>query len=259
MSGNIKVIKTGNNYEQINKSIIYDKAIDTTTLGFFCRVITLSEKWQLNITGLTTILKMSREKVQKCIKQLEERGYLKREKVQGKNGQFCGWDYAFFNMSNVIAGDGENRQPENTDIGENRLSENPSVYIETGNNIETNNSNIERKIYKEEIVKEEYDLSFVSDEFRPAVNKWLEYKKERRERYKSTSSVKVFYNNLLKYSGNNPAKALEVVDQSIGNNYSGIFELKTKNASSFNGTTPTNGRASSRVPVGKKRVYTSTI
>lgn len=73
------------------------------------------------------------------------------------------------------------------------------------------------------------ELDFVSEEFREAFSLWLDYKKERKEKYKSPRSLKICYNNLVKLSGNNPAVAIEIVNQSIANNWAGLFALKIEN------------------------------
>ena len=52
---------------------------------------------------------------------------------------------------------------------------------------------------------------------------------QRREKYKVQSSLMQCYKNLLKHSNNNPDMARLVVEQSIGNNYAGLFPLKQQN------------------------------
>lgn len=69
---------------------------------------------------------------------------------------------------------------------------------------------------------------FVSPEFTDAFSTWLEYKRERKESYKSEKSLKAAYSKLLKLSGNNPCIASEIVEQSMANNWAGLFELKTE-------------------------------
>jgi hypothetical protein len=58
------------------------------------------------------------------------------------------------------------------------------------------------------------------------LNIWLEYKKERREAYKSVSSIKVFCRNLIGLSNGEYLLAEKIINQSIGNNYAGIFTIK---------------------------------
>lgn len=88
---------------------------------------------------------------------------------------------------------------------------------------------------KEEEIKEEkskvkksneFDFSFVQPEFIETFSMWLQYKKERRENYKSQMSLEQSYKLLLKHSENNPKLATEVVNQTIGNNWAGLQPLK---------------------------------
>ena len=94
--------------------------------------------------------------------------------------------------------------------------------------------NKNKKEYIEKIISlfpsfSEFDLNFITKDFADAFTLWLEYKKDRRESYKSDKSLKICFNNLVKLSNNDPAIAVQVVENSIGNNYSGLFELKNKN------------------------------
>lgn len=70
------------------------------------------------------------------------------------------------------------------------------------------------------------NLSFVSDEYQKTFAFWLEYKKDRRENYKSEKSLKACYNKLVKLSKGNPAVASQIIDEAIANNWAGFFELK---------------------------------
>lgn len=58
---------------------------------------------------------------------------------------------------------------------------------------------------------------------------WLMYKKERNEGYKSVSSIKVFCRNLIGLSNGEYLLAEQIINQSIGNNWAGIFALKNNN------------------------------
>ena len=73
------------------------------------------------------------------------------------------------------------------------------------------------------------NLDFVSEGFKSTFQLWLDYKRERKESYKSEKSLKIAYNQLVKLSGNNPDTAKLIVEQSIASNWQGLFELKNKN------------------------------
>lgn len=70
------------------------------------------------------------------------------------------------------------------------------------------------------------DLSFVAPEYLEIFTEWLEYKKARRETYKTAMSLKKCYSHMLNLAGNDIQTAKLIVEQSIACNYAGMFELK---------------------------------
>ncbi|MDR2057654.1 MAG: hypothetical protein LBP83_05125 [Dysgonamonadaceae bacterium] len=70
------------------------------------------------------------------------------------------------------------------------------------------------------------DFSFVEKTFKTPFGDWLEYKKGRSETYKTQKSLQACYRKLKKLSGDNPVKAAEIVEESMSNNWAGLFEPK---------------------------------
>lgn len=64
---------------------------------------------------------------------------------------------------------------------------------------------------------------------RPQMDKWLNYKKSRGERYKTEQSLMVCAKKLHELSGGNALTADAIVEQSIASNYAGLFPLKQQN------------------------------
>lgn len=77
-----------------------------------------------------------------------------------------------------------------------------------------------------EIDNNKIDLSFVDYEYLESFELWLEYKKEKKQSYKSQKSLEICYRNLLKISNNDPETASQIISNSIANNYSGLFPIK---------------------------------
>lgn len=73
--------------------------------------------------------------------------------------------------------------------------------------------------------KKELDLSFVPEDFLPIIERWAGYKQERKQAY-TQSGIEACYHKLLELSNTNPAIAMAVIEQSIANNWAGLFELK---------------------------------
>lgn len=64
--------------------------------------------------------------------------------------------------------------------------------------------------------------------FDKIMSEWLEYKKSIKHQYKNEISVRKCYQNLLKMSNNDPVIAQEIVDQSVGNGWIGLFPLRRR-------------------------------
>jgi hypothetical protein len=76
--------------------------------------------------------------------------------------------------------------------------------------------------------KKDFDFSFVEVDFEKVFFDWLEYKKQRKESYKSQKSLQACYNNLKELSGGDSETANTIVEKSMANNWAGLFELKDK-------------------------------
>ena len=72
------------------------------------------------------------------------------------------------------------------------------------------------------------DLVIVDEPMQEVVDTWLQYKKEKGQSYKPTG-FKTFYKKLCELSGNNPQVAMAIIEQSMQNNYAGIFPLRNNN------------------------------
>lgn len=84
----------------------------------------------------------------------------------------------------------------------------------------------DNKQEKEKLKKEKVESFGEYEYLRPVLERWLEYKAERRECYKSLQSIKVLAKKLDSLSGHSIAAANEIVEQSIANNWAGLFPLR---------------------------------
>lgn len=89
-----------------------------------------------------------------------------------------------------------------------------------------NNKNNKNNKNEEIKGKSGFDLSFITPEFESCFTKWLNYKKEIKDSYKTQIGVEQAYKNLIKISGNNKTTAELIINNSIGNEYKGLFQLK---------------------------------
>ena len=80
--------------------------------------------------------------------------------------------------------------------------------------------------------KSKLDMSIVAPNMIKPVETWLAYKKEKAQSYKPTG-FKTFYKKLCELSGNNPQVAMAIIEQSMQNNYAGIFPLRNNNNNNY--------------------------
>lgn len=82
--------------------------------------------------------------------------------------------------------------------------------------------------------KAELDLSFVGDYYRDVFEYWLNYKKERNQKY-TQSGAELCFRKLLQLSGGDRGKMIAIIEQSVSNNWAGLFELKNNGRYNQNG------------------------
>jgi hypothetical protein len=88
------------------------------------------------------------------------------------------------------------------------------------------------------------------EELSKLVEKWIGYRKSIKKPFKSQDSLDAFVKHLRQLSGNDYQKADAIIEQSIANQWQGVFELKQKsNAGSNNSQLPVD--ASQIVNYGK--------
>lgn len=204
--------KKNDNYTVVSNVFLKDKNLSIKAKGFLAVVMGLPEDWDFSINGICSILKEGKTAIYNTINELKELGYCKVTVCRDeKTKMITGNDYSFFEEPNFDDLDLENPHTENLNAGN-------DTQLSTYNN-KKNNETITDKIKKQ-------ISDFVSVNFIDVMVEWLLYKKDRRESYSSKKSLIACYNKLYNLSGGSPEKASKIVEQSMANNWAGLFELK---------------------------------
>lgn len=139
-------------------------------------------------------------------------------KREGSGRKINGSDNSSFNQ--------DENQLDNQDENQDGNQDFSSSFKDIKNKSNKDNKDIKKENIKE---KKELDLSFCDSQFLELINKWLKYKKEKKQSY-TQMGIEMFYKKLLTLSNNNLSVASEIINNSIANNYAGIFELKNKSS-----------------------------
>lgn len=167
-TGNIYIVEAQDDFKRVHKSIIENSAIDCETLGIYARIIVLGLKWNLNIKGLSTHLKLSDTRIRKAINLLEKEGYIVRTAVKQESGRFSGWDYKVFpypvpEEQRSAAGKPTSQKSDTPKNGHDRLPTTP--LTDMTENGEDNNNKLKEPIdLNKKETKENIESSAPSDE-----------------------------------------------------------------------------------------------
>jgi len=159
----------------------------------------------------------SRGKVLRFLNDLEKNSMI----VQQKNNvtsiiSICKYrDYQLNDTTESATGDTADGQQtvQQTDINNNDNNDNNKK----SDSVKVKNNSDKIKVY----------LKYVTDdEWKSPVETWLNYKRERGQLYKTEKSFSSFLKTVKKESENNPAAFKTAVEESIKNNWAGVFPKK---------------------------------
>lgn len=220
-------------YQTIPRKLIFDNKISDRARFLYCYMASKPNDWDFYLKPMATELGYSIETLRKYINELIANGWLVKGKQENENGIFGAVEY-------TLKANRDLPKTENTEAEKFRHGKNPTQHnkdsLHSIDNIDNKDSNKEKEDNKlsskkkkdNQDVLSQYDVSVIPSEFIEVVRDWCQYKKERNERYKTQSSFLSMVKRLIKLSNNNVDKAKEIVEQSIANNYAGLFELKQR-------------------------------
>ena len=188
----------------------------------------------------TTLRQMAKDnefstwRVSSMLKELKTLGACQTETKQKPNNgkstlSIC--NYEFYNKT-LGACQTETKQKPNN--GKSTLSIcNYEFYNKTlgACQTETKQKPNENQTKKKVIKKNSFDYSFVEPDLQKPFEEWLKYKRSKNQMYKRQCDLELCYKKLKKYSDGNAEKAALIIEQSMTNNWSGLFELKTSTPS----------------------------
>jgi len=198
----------------VPNDLINNPEISFKAKGIFAYLNSKPDNWDFSVERIAAQVKEGIDSIRAGIQELESFGYLKRIKHQNEKG-FWEIDYMLFE-----APTGEESHLGKSNEGKSYLGK-------------SNEGKHPKQYNKEYINKYNPPLSPLGKNeevdfmgLREAVELWLKYKAEKKQNYKSSSSVMIMIKKLHKFSGGDPEIAMQIIEESIANNYQGFFELK---------------------------------
>ena len=107
------------------------------------------------------------------------------------------------------------------------VEQNPTKDIKINERIEeerkTTNNRLSSLIPQGEGSNLGIGLGFVEDSFKEPFMKWLQYKKDKKQPYRSQVAIEACYKHMQELSLNQSKTAMDIVNRSIANNYNGLI------------------------------------
>ena len=217
-------VEKNTNYTTMCNEHLKDMNLSLKAKGLLSIMLSLPDEWHYSVKGLKAICKESINTINGILQELEENGYLLRNRIYC-NGKISEWEYVIFESKEKKKLYLENLDIKNEDI-ENQDIENEDVYKYTKQSstkgLSTKKSNT--KGYKETYVSV-IDSYTQNEELKQALNDFVEMRKAGQKAMFTVSALKRNLTKLDTLAVNDGAK-IDIVNQSIEYTYKGFYPLK---------------------------------
>ena len=246
-----KINKT-ENYTIIANTHLKERKMSLKSKGLLTLMLSLPDDWNYSLKGLVSLCSESESAIKSSLQELKKFGYLRIQKIAPKKGSGK-FEYIYEIFESPLKKEERqrvNKKVENLQLenqpDENVTIENLKVENQPVENLQLENQpdilSTKQSRTKELNTKEKKDrtknlLNYIEtleidSEKKEIFKEWVEYKKEKNQ-YKNTKSIDILIKRFIKYS---VQELRDIIEKSIMNNYSGIFEPKegVNNGNSYN-------------------------
>ena len=108
-------VSKNRDFTVIANSVFKDRRLSAKAKGILVEMLSLPENWDYTLKGLTTLFSDGIDSIRQGIKELEENGYIVRERKRDARGRLGGMEYVIYEtpekaVENIV----ENTTPEST-------------------------------------------------------------------------------------------------------------------------------------------------
>ena len=235
-----RTIRTGprKGFVVLYRSAAQDARLSLEARGLLVMMASLPDNWSYSETGLASKAGCGRQKVNRILRELIDAGYLLREQRHGEHGKFASCTY-------VLQEEAPAGKTKKEPLYEKPSTAQPSTVKPSTGNHALNNKAEKNKEINTPLTpqrgarterKSKYDLaedakpmlkSYVGDD-RELTLLLVEFigTREKLRAINSKRALAIQLETLDKLSGGDRGQKLELLKQSIGNSWKGIFPLK---------------------------------
>jgi hypothetical protein len=202
--------------------------------GLYAYLNSKPDNWDFSVESIAAQVKEGIDSVRGGIHELEKFGYLKRIKYQNEKGY---WEIDYMLFESPVqdeaylgkSNEGEHPKQHKKEYTKKEYTNNNNTGDDSNSSFPINpiNDNHEHRLDGGRAAAAPAEIDYRGlDE---SVMLWLEYKAEKKSKYRGAKSIQIMINQLWKKSNGNPERAMAIVENSIANNYQGLFEARENN------------------------------
>ena len=215
------VIRVNKNkdYTTMSNYHFRDKELSLRAKGLLSQMLSLPEDWDYSIEGLASLNKEGVKAIRSTLQELEDRGYLIRTRVNDEKGHFA-YIYDIF------------EKPQTEDLPyypQGHAVQGHAVQGHTLKDRQLNTKELNTKDIKKERKSSSYneiiDTLVIDPKLKEALIEFIKMRKLSKKP-PTDHALELLIKKLYKLSSD-PQTQIEIVEQSILNNWQGFFPLKT--------------------------------
>ena len=215
------VIRVNKNkdYTTMSNYHFRDKELSLRAKGLLSQMLSLPEDWDYSIEGLASLNKEGVKAIRSTLQELEDRGYLIRTRVNDEKGHFA-YVYDIF------------EKPQTEDLPyypQGHAVQGHAVQGHTLKDRQLNTKELNTKDIKKERKSSSYneiiDTLVIDPKLKEALIEFIKMRKLSKKP-PTDHALELLIKKLYKLSSD-PQTQIEIVEQSILNNWQGFFPLKT--------------------------------
>ena len=108
-------VSKNRDFTVIANSVFKDRKLSAKAKGILVEMLSLPENWDYTLKGLTTLFSDGIDSIRQGIKELEENGYIVRERKRDARGRLGGMEYVIYETpEKAVENSVENTTPEST-------------------------------------------------------------------------------------------------------------------------------------------------
>ena len=106
-------VSKNRDFTVITNSVFKDRRLSAKAKGILVEMLSLPENWDYTLKGLTTLFSDGIDSIRQGIKELEENGYIVRERKRDARGRLGGMEYVIYETpEKAVENSVENSSPE---------------------------------------------------------------------------------------------------------------------------------------------------